>query len=493
MNNSLKKTLKLACVFLTAAAVAAGTAAGAREMYRFGYGKGLPTGPAAKSGLRQILCFHDWEEGSGVCSRCGLVCPHPVFGEDSVCEVCGYLHRHTWDENGVCTECGARCTHENWRGGVCRECGYVCLHPEWKDDVCMTCGMHCLHTEFRDGKCVRCGISCPHENWENGVCTACGKVCTHEEHSCSDGICTVCGTKVCHDYSGGVCSCGKTPPFLTEAVPDGILAGSERKGTVLTVTYQTKRYASDGEEMTKNMDVYLPYGYDASEKYNVLLILHDDGGNYTSWSTEPVTVGTSMTSPRNLYDSMMDEMLCRPLILVSLTTNRYTEEGPTDSGTLQMASEIRNDILPCIAENFSTYASGSSTEALSGARAHFGIMGFGEGAVYALECGIAENLDLFSNFFCLGGGYGGSRYAEAAAPGKEGTLPVRLLFCGAGASDPARKGACDVYRAFAFPEGNEPADAGFWYLETSGGAGICEDFTLLYDALLVAFPEVRNE
>ncbi len=490
MKTGLKKAARLTKLFLIIAVIIGAVAVGAYLLFYQGYNSGLPTMFSNKMNIRQELCFHDWSDGTGVCRKCGLRCSHPSFDDNYRCVVCGYQHKHTY-VNGVCSECGASCEHKNWTKGVCDDCGYHCTHPEWVDDVCTTCGMFCLHSEYKDGYCVQCGIPCPHTVWENGVCKSCGKVCAHEDHDAKTGICNICGQKVYHDYSKGVCSCGLTPPFVHQKVSEQLLVESQHKGKIVTVTYDSKKYNMDNEAITKNMDIYLPYGYNTQQKYDVLVIMPDAGENHSTWSTKSVTVGTSMTSPRNLYDNMIENMLCRPVIIVSLTTNYYAESGATNSGYKQMIQEIKNDILPFIVRNYSTYAKSDSAKSISEARDHFGIAGFGEGATYALRSGLVENFDLFSNFVCIGGGPETSLYLESINSIDNKSLPIRCLFCGAGTNDAHR---LVVYRNYdTLTKGSDWLESGVnsWYVETSGGADVAANFTLLYNALIVLFPQLH--
>ena len=492
METSIKRFTKLAVVFLVIAAVIGAVAFGAYLLFFQGYRQGLPTMHAQKMDMKQMFCFHDWSARNGICTKCGLRCAHPRYNDNFNCVVCGFNHKHTFID-GVCSECGTPCPHEHWSKGICTDCGYECTHPEWHDDVCTTCGMFCLHSEYKNGFCTQCGLPCPHAVWENGKCKSCGKVCDHEDHNRNTGICNVCGTKVYHDFSTGVCSCGLTPPFVYQNVKDNMLAESAHKGRISTVTYTTKKYNLDNAEITKNMDIYLPYGYNQNKKYDVLVVLHDAGENYTTWSSKSVTVGSNMTSPRNLYDNMIDMVLCRPMIIVSLTTNYRVEGGSTNSGYKQMAPEIRNDILPYVAQNYSTYARGGSAKAISEARDHFGIMGFGEGATYAYRCGMIENFDLFSNFACFGGGPDADLYVESVNSDDNITMPIRSLFCGAGTKDPHRVDVYNNYYSLTNASNWLQPGVNSWYIETSGDAGVITDFALLYDALMVLFPQIPEQ
>lgn len=454
-----------------------------------GYAAGIRTKDSHKTGLSQELCFHDWADRSGICMKCGLKCVHPKYDENNNCKVCGFHHVHNF-ENSVCLDCGAECEHEHWSKGICAECGFACSHETWADDICAVCGIYCKHLEFEEGICTICGSPCVHETWKDGKCTSCGIECRHNVHDQLTGICSVCGFRVFHDYSSGVCSCGLTPPFITGRLPDNILEESSRKGTVQTVTYTTRKYNEDNEVISKNMDVYLPYGYTSVEKYNVLIMIHGTNGQYYEWTNNPITVGDSMSNPRNIYDNMIDQRIIQPLIIVSVSPLYFGKNGETDSGYKQLAPELRNDILPFIAGHYSTYAEGISAKSISNARDHFGIGGEGSGALYAYNCGICDNFDLFSNFACFSGCSDPEKYVGSLNSADNEELSVCCLFMGAGGKDPQRGVSYSGYNAISDSTDRLEKSVNAYYSEIADcGSDWVTWTSLMYDALLVLFPD----
>ena len=67
--------------------------------------------------------------------------------------------------------------------------------------------------------------------------------------------------------------------------------------------------------MEKELLVYLPYGYDPAEKYNVVYALHGTEGDETYWIGDCATG----SSTRKLLDRMIDKGECAPFILVTPT------------------------------------------------------------------------------------------------------------------------------------------------------------------------------
>ena len=75
-----------------------------------------------------------------------------------------------------------------------------------------------------------------------------------------------------------------TADFKTtlDAIDDLKVACSEQ-GTIVEVAYTTPAYAVNemlGKDVTmeKTLQIYLPYGYDEANQYNVLYLLHGTGG-----------------------------------------------------------------------------------------------------------------------------------------------------------------------------------------------------------------------
>lgn len=358
--------------------------------------------------------------------------------------------------NGVCINCGYACVHD-WEDGVCRRCGKVCNHS-WADGVCGICKMPCLH-QWENGTCTICGTVCGHEHYENGVCTTCGTVCTHEwlEGTCSvcglacrhvqhdiDGICTVCGEKQVHHYRNGVCACGAEPVFYTKALPNELFDICSEQGSVQVINYSAPLFASNSVTVSKKMRVYLPYGYSEEEKYNVLIMVHGASGSDGDWMDNIIDtdLGTAVCM-RNLYDNMIQQRVLEPLIIVTPYTDSYIQGGGyVDTGPEQFAHEVREVILPYIVDHYSTYAENGSLEALEAAREHFGLGGCSNGALYAERAGMAENLDIFSNFICLSGF---TNVRDVVRALESSDHDVRYLYAGAGTADSQRDPVEDGY------------------------------------------------
>lgn len=154
--------------------------------------------------------------------------------------------------------------------------------------------------------------------------------------------------------------------------------------------------------------VYLPYGYDDSErKYDVFYLLHGGGGNPYSFFAEDGVF-------KNQLDHMIDRGEMRPLIVVAPT---YYPPGYSQAGIAYSAEAVKDfgpvlmdRIFPLVDRTFRTIPE----------REHRGIGGFSMGAVatwYALLAG----LDFFEWFMPLSGDCwicgerGGNKHARQTA------------------------------------------------------------------------------
>ena len=312
----------------------------------------------------------------------------------------------------------SRCEHVFDRDGVCLNCGYYCEHEVWTEE----------------GECEICGYICSHA-WKNGICQVCGYVCPHVRHDRETGNCLICKTKVIHDYNDGVCDCGAVPDFTASGLTDDVFAGSRYRGTIESCSYDVY-YPQYDVTLEKHMNVYLPFGYNKVEQYNILFLINGAGGDEHDWTDKWHYVDYLGYSARmqDIYDYMIANKVIRPLIIVAPQPKFYMEvEGAT--ATDQFAEELRDYILPLICSKYSTYAASSDLEDIRAERDHFGIGGISNGALYALDSGMQLNLDLFSNFIAISGN-NQPNHVSAAINNEEWIgLPISCLYAGAGALD----------------------------------------------------------
>ena len=136
-------------------------------------------------------------------------------------------------------------------------------------------------------------------------------------------------------------------------MPEAMLKECDKKGTVERFEYDTFTYdEGDSKPMHKGAWVYLPYGYDAGKKYNVLYLLHGGAVNEDWWfKMFPDTV--------TILDNMVNDGVCEPCIIVTPTYYRGDAQFDKEKGeylTEHFAIELRKDLIPAVEAHYSTFA-----------------------------------------------------------------------------------------------------------------------------------------
>lgn len=186
----------------------------------------------------------------------------------------------------------------------------------------------------------------------------------------------------------------------TLPVPDGYDREADERGSIVRIDYDTWDYAEGtGAARTNTAYVYLPYGYNAQERYNILYFVH---GHY---STAASTFTDENGAVRKLLDQMIAHGDIDPMIVVTPSynygqpTSNYADADPYCRALPQ---ELVNDLIPVVESRYSTYAETTDTEGIEASRDHRAIGGFSMGAVttwYALD----ETLDAFRYFMPISG------------------------------------------------------------------------------------------
>ena len=193
----------------------------------------------------------------------------------------------------------------------------------------------------------------------------------------------------------------------------------EQQGTVETLEYEAPAYQHNellgaDETITKKLNVYLPYGYDESQQYNVVYLMHGGGENQDFWLGEG---GHNMgEGTRNLLDYMMMNGLCDPTIIVTPTFYSKVDGMEIPAATAKAFGaelgdeflntedrlytwffqyELRNDIIPLIESKYSTYANGdTSVENLIATRDHRAYCGLSMGSITSFHSIMMGNTDI---------------------------------------------------------------------------------------------------
>ena len=225
-------------------------------------------------------------------------------------------------------------------------------------------------------------------------------------------------------------------------MPALMLQECAEKGTVERFEYESRVYDSDrNETLHKGAWVYVPYGYDASKKYNILYLMHGGGVNEDWWfKMFPDTV--------TILDNMVAKKLCEPCIIVAPTFYRNDKDkengGINEDRPEQFKDELRRDLIPAIEKKYSTYAAGDvSEEILVRTRNHRAFAGLSMGSMTTYRAAFYNNFDLFSWYGPFSGCCGPhgdhekevSRICKTLSDGAAKGLNLDFMFCCNGDKD----------------------------------------------------------
>ncbi len=193
-----------------------------------------------------------------------------------------------------------------------------------------------------------------------------------------------------------------------EYIPDGYELPAKQQGTLEKLTYDTWEsftYEEHTQPLTKEAWVYVPYGYDKEERYNIMYLSH--GG----WSDETSIMGTDK-NPRSfkyVIDHAIEDGKIRPLLIVLPTYNNTSGDDSGDYSlalqlTDQFHNELLNDLIPAAEDKYSTYAKDTTPEGIAASRDHRAFGGFSMGSVNTW-CTFRYCLDYFRYFMPMSGNY----------------------------------------------------------------------------------------
>lgn len=193
------------------------------------------------------------------------------------------------------------------------------------------------------------------------------------------------------------------PELTDRTIDSSFFEPAGEQGELVTIQYETYDYIYGPEDMyTKNMTVYLPYGYDERRKYDVLFLAPISGCNENWWLNathkfEDPEMGMMELQIPTMLDNMIERGLCSPLIVINLNCyileNAQYEHNSTRDYS-QFPREFRNDIMPAVKEQLSVYDE----------REHFGFLGASFGAYVDYLCILSDCFDLVGWHGETGGG-----------------------------------------------------------------------------------------
>lgn len=170
-------------------------------------------------------------------------------------------------------------------------------------------------------------------------------------------------------------------------------------GTIKELSYKTYAYATDSRCLTKKACIYLPYGYDAANSYDILYLMHGTGDDENYWLK-------TFSYNKDMIDTMIARGDIKPMIIV--TPSFYVEDDCSDDLdqlTYSFEEELRNDLIPAVESQYSTYATECTKKGFTESRDHRAFAGLSRGAVTMYHSALCGSLDYFSWF----GAFSGSR------------------------------------------------------------------------------------
>ena len=295
----------------------------------------------------------------------------------------------------------------------------------------------------------------PHiHEWVGDICIGCGNLCGHLVHD-ENAICAECGMQVWHvyDLETNKCKiCGHEWTMERSWMEEEwYLPIAEHKGDTQRFEIPTPNM---GKLARKLIEVYIPYDYDPSRQYDVLMLFSGLQAPYNSfisdikydWRREQ----DKSIIMRNIWDNMIERGYCKPMIICSISTytldsyvlrNRPDYNEQTDfegEGQLDkywyLEDTVRDYVFPFLIENFSTYANSTDPKDIEAARRHFCIGGFSNGGYFTVYSAMTGLYNYVSSFLPIAGSHSGHGAGNALHENWE-QYPTDLVYFGCGLAD----------------------------------------------------------
>jgi len=233
-------------------------------------------------------------------------------------------------------------------------------------------------------------------------------------------------------------------PEELEVIPAEYKKPAEQEGTLIKLDYETWEsfsYEQHSQKLLKTAWVYLPYGYDESQAYNIFYLSH--GG----WSNEETVLGTDEQPSELKYaiDHAIQDSRMKPMILVCPTYNNTSSQDSGDYSlalqlTDQFHNELLNDLIPAVEGKYHTWADFDiSLENIKATRDHRGFGGFSMGSVNTWHT-FQYCLDYFRYFMPMSGNMGDGAWIDAVVRASEWTDEDFVIWTATGMEDFAASG-----------------------------------------------------
>lgn len=329
------------------------------------------------------------------------------------------------------------------------------------------------------GLCTVCGFVCDHAEGfdEDHRCLICGWQCRNQSHDSETALCPICGEAFRHHFGmDGICEvCGAEAPLVFGELPDRYFEPSEHEGR----HYRETLTDADGTEL--EIAVWLPWDYGEEQRYNVVVLMHGDGGQAGDWTDEPEPTQRGEIEFRCVYDRMAEERLCEPFLIVGISNRPFAQPEKGE----KILKEL---LLPYIAQHFSTYLGGGSPEELRAGRAHLAVGGLSRGSMFTYSCVMPRCLDVVGNFCCFSNGANNRISSQLNAAENLGYEIVSYV-ASYGMSDDPETGAIhrSIYRSICSRVERVTDGENARMLAIGAGHNFITWTSSLYDALLLMF------
>lgn len=234
------------------------------------------------------------------------------------------------------------------------------------------------------------------------------------------------------------CSNAEKKTSETWEVQESLLKERDsEKGKIEEFSYTTKDYVENsGKTEEKKCNVYLPYGYDSSQKYNILYLIHGTDRQ----DVDHINTWFETIHARVLLDNMIHEKIIDPLIVVAPTFYSYGLYGNDDMKDIKDMSpvkeksnrnfikELRYDIVPNVEKTYSTYSDGIEEQDFRDSRDHRAIAGLSNGCRLTLTAGMINSFDYFSYYGCYSSYVNSSDVIQALSQDKFNGLSLNYMF-----------------------------------------------------------------
>ena len=261
-----------------------------------------------------------------------------------------------------------------------------------------------------------------------------------------------------------------TPPEPPKAqyVYNSALSFKEAPGNYFNPCQQAGKITKEtynGINGSNTCNVYTPYGYDSSKKYNILYLMHGGSEN------ENTIFYNDDAKMANMFDHMIMNGELEPLIVVCPTFNKCTAQT--------FYKEWLQSLIPFVEGKYSTYAASTSQADLKASRYHRAYGGFSMGSVSTWAGMVHGGLDVCAYWLPLSGdhwegegGYGKAKSVADAIHAAGLNQNEYFIMCATGSDDIAYPNVTpqidEMKKMSEFVYTSDLSKGNFYYLVAQG-------------------------